>query len=97
MVELVMYEAPSGLITTELRPATTLRRYLQSSAEAMRAAGIYCSQFFDVLDLYDDWSAVTHGGELGLGEREEVRQTWFISAWLLRPALRCSRSIPTLS
>lgn len=48
---------------------------------------IYCSQFFDVLDLYDARNALAHGERLSLALREEGRATWYLSAWLLKPVL----------
>jgi hypothetical protein len=75
-------------INTKGRPGTDLSALITGGRQAAYERGLYCSQFFDVLDLYDDRSAVTHGGELGLSEREEIQATWFITAWLLLPVLR---------
>ena len=47
-----------------------------------------CTQFFDVVGLYDARNQIVHGGSLGLSESQESQATWFIAAWLLRPVLR---------
>ena len=47
-----------------------------------------CTQFFDVVGLYDARNEIVHGGSLGLTESQENQATWFIAAWLLRPVLR---------
>jgi hypothetical protein len=47
-----------------------------------------CTQFFDVVALYDARNEIVHGGSLGLTESQESQATWFITAWLLRPVLR---------
>jgi hypothetical protein len=46
-----------------------------------------CTQFFDVLDLYDARNRIVHGGRLGLTERQQSQATWFIASWLLRQVL----------
>jgi Apea-like HEPN len=46
-----------------------------------------CTQFFDVVGLYDARNQIVHGGSLGLTEAQESQATWFIAAWLLRPVL----------
>jgi hypothetical protein len=50
----------------------------------MRAGSIRpCSQFLDVLDLYEARNKIVHEGKLGLSSQQEKHATWFISARLL--------------
>lgn len=46
-----------------------------------------CSQFFDVLDLYQARNKIVHGGRIGMTSDIEGPATWFIASWLLRPLL----------
>jgi Apea-like HEPN len=50
-------------------------------------AELPCTQFFDVLDLYDARNRIVHGGRLGLTDDEQTRATWFVANWLLRQVL----------
>jgi hypothetical protein len=56
-----------------------------------------CTQFFDVVGLYDARNQIVHGGSLGLTEAQESQATWFIAAWLLRPVLRWFAEHPDAS
>lgn len=47
-----------------------------------------CTQFFDVVELYDARNKIVHGGSLGLTESQESQAARFIAAWLLRPVLQ---------
>lgn len=54
----------------------------------MRAGSIRpCSQFLDVLDLYEARNKIVHKGKLGLSPAQEQHSTWFIAARLLYRAL----------
>jgi hypothetical protein len=46
-----------------------------------------CTQFLDVLDLYEARNVIAHGDELGLTERQQTQETWFIASWLLPQVL----------
>lgn len=56
---------------------------------------MYCSQFFDVLDLYNVRNAIVHAGRLGISKDEEGQVTWYLAAWLLRPVLTWFAENPT--
>jgi hypothetical protein len=70
------------------RPGPGLGKIIRGGRQGAYDDGIYCSQFFDVLDLYDDRNNIVHHGQLGLTQSEEGQATWFIASWLLRPLLR---------
>lgn len=46
-----------------------------------------CTQFFDVLVLYEARNKIVHDGKLGLTAAQESRATWFIAARLLHRVL----------
>lgn len=70
------------------RPGPDLAKITRGGRQGAYDDGIYCSQFFDVLDLYDDRNDIVHHGQLGLTQRDEGQASWFIASWLLQPVLR---------
>ena len=72
-------------IDSKGRPGPDLARIVKGGRQGAYDDGIYYSQFFDVLDLYDDRNDIVHHGYLGLSQREEGQATWFIASWLLQP------------
>jgi hypothetical protein len=69
------------------QPQAELDRIIQGGRQAAFDAGIYCSMFFDLLDLYNDRNEIMHRGKLELTPEEEGPATWFIASWLLQPVL----------
>jgi hypothetical protein len=67
-------------------PGTALRQLI-NDVESGTAPNMYCSQFFDVLDLYDARNTMVHTGRLGISAREEGQATWYLAVWFLRPVL----------
>ncbi len=67
-------------------PGTALRQLI-NEVESGTAPNMFCSQFFDVLDLYDARNTIVHAGRLGISAGEEGQATWYLASWLLRPVL----------
>jgi len=67
-------------------PGPDLQRLIEA-VKAGDAPHMYCSQFFDVLGLFDARNDIVHEGRLGLTLRQERQTTWFVSGWLLKPVL----------
>lgn len=76
------------LMSLPLRPSGAPRAELTRLLSQMRA-GIArpCSQYFDVLALYDARSTIVHEGKLGISADQENSVTWFIAARLLHRVL----------
>jgi hypothetical protein len=68
------------------RRGTALKQLL-NDVESRTTPNMYCSQFYDVLDLYDARNAIVHAGRLGISSHEEGQATWYLTSWLLRPVL----------
>jgi hypothetical protein len=80
-------------LSTAGKPGPELDQVLRDMRKT--GGGIRCSYFLDVIDLYDARSEMVHTGRLGLTESQESHATWFIAAWLLRPALTWFAGHPT--
>jgi hypothetical protein len=69
------------------RPGPELERIVRGGRQQAYNDGTYCSEFFDLVQLYDDRNAIVHNGKLDLTADEEGAATWFIASRLLRPVL----------
>lgn len=74
-------------INTRGQPETDLDRIIRGGRQQAYDDNVYCSEFFDLIGLYDDRNAVVHEGKLDLTANEEGTATWFIASRLLRSVL----------
>ena len=76
------------LLALPMNPQGQPKTELANLIKDMRAGqAAQCSQFLDVLDLYEARSRIVHGGRLGLTESQQTQATWFIANWLLPQVL----------
>lgn len=66
------------------QPGKELEKLIKDIRDGQTAR---CSQFLDVLDLYDARNSLVHGGRIGLTESQQTQATWFIANWLLPQVL----------
>jgi hypothetical protein len=77
-----------ALMSLPLRPSGAPGAELARLLSEMRAGNARpCSQYFDVLALYDARSTIVHQGTLGLSADQESSATCFIAARLLHRVL----------
>ena len=80
---------PCALLALPLSTRGQPKRELQKLIDAVNSGQVSpCTEFFNVLDLFDARNRIVHGGRLGLTEKEKNTATWFISRWLLPQVLR---------
>jgi hypothetical protein len=82
---------PCPYMTLHIRgrgqPGPELDRIIRGGRQQAYDDDIYCSEFFDLIELYDARNAILHDGKLNLTVDVEGAATWFIASRLLLPVL----------